>query len=86
MKITLHRKFVKKYIKLSPKIKEGFRNRRDLLLKDSRHPQLNNHPLTGDRAGEWSINVTGDWRAIYIWKNSEEIVFIDIDTHSNLYK
>lgn len=86
MKITLHRKFEKKYIKLSPKIKEGFRNRMDLFLKDSTHPQLNNHPLTGDRNGEWSINITGDWRAIYIWRNSGEIVFIDIDTHSNLYK
>lgn len=46
---------------------------------------FHNHPLTGNRAGQWSINITGDWRAIYMFRDKDTIVFIDIDTHSNLY-
>ncbi len=47
---------------------------------------LRNHALSGDRAGQWSINVTGDWRAVYVFGEKEGVViFIDIDTHSNLY-
>jgi proteic killer suppression protein len=86
MNIILHKNFGKKFIKLSSKIQESFRKRRDLFLENPLYPLLGNHPLAGDRKGQWSINVTGDWRAIYVFKNEDTIVFIDIDTHSNLYK
>jgi len=86
MNIIFHKNFEKKFIKLSSRIQESFRKRRDLFLENPLHPQLNNHPLTGDRKGQWSINVTGDWRAIYIFKGEDTAVFIDIDTHGNLYR
>ncbi|MDP3725127.1 MAG: type II toxin-antitoxin system mRNA interferase toxin, RelE/StbE family [Nanoarchaeota archaeon] len=86
MTIHLHRNFEKKFRKLSPKLKERFKERRNLFFEDSNHSLLNNHPLTGDRVGQWSINITGDWRAVYVFGEEEDvIVFIDIDTHSNLY-
>ena len=85
MNIILHKNFEKRFIKLSSKIQESFRKRRDLFLENPFHSFLRNHPLTGDRKGQWSINVTGDWRAIYVFENENTIVFIDIDTHSNLY-
>ena len=86
MKILLHRNFEKKYVKLSPKLKERFKERRNVFLEKPLHPQLNNHPLTGNRAGQWSINITGDIRAVYIFEGKDTIVFIDIDLHSNLYE
>lgn len=86
MKIIFHRNFEKKLIKSSPKIQKAFKNRRNLFLKNSFYPLLSNHPLTGNRKGQWSINITGDWCAIYISKDGDTVVFIDIDTHSNLYK
>ena len=86
MKIILHRNFEKKFTKLHPKLKEQFKERRNIFLENPFHPILNNHSLTGDRIGQWSINITGDWRAIYVFKDRNMIVFIDIDTHSNLYK
>jgi len=86
MKIILHRNFEKKFVKLHTKIKEQFKERCNLFLKNSSHPQLNNHPLTGDRIGQWSVNITGDWRAVYVFKDKDVIVFIDIDTHGNLYR
>ena len=86
MIIILHRNFEKKYLKLSRKIKTQFKERRDLFLENPFHPQLNNHSLGGDREGQWSINITGDLRAVYVFKGRDTIIFIDIDTHSNLYK
>ena len=86
MEIILHRNFVKKFTKRPLKIQEAFKNRRNLFLENPFHPLLNNHPLTGDRKGQWSINITGDWRAIYIFKGEDTVVFIDIDMHSNLYR
>lgn len=87
MKIFFHRTFVKKFLRLDPRLQARFRRRRDLLLKDPTHSLLRNHPLSGKRTGQWSINVTSDWRALYIsGANQDEVIFIDIDTHSNLYK
>ncbi len=86
MEIILHRNFEKKFIKCHLKIKETFKSRRNLFFENPFHPLLNNHPLTGDRKGQWSINISGNWRVIYIFKNKDTIIFIDIDTHSNLYK
>jgi len=86
MIIILHRNFEKKFVRLTPKLKEKFKERRDLFLEDSFHPLLNNHQLGGDRIGQWSINITGDWRAIYVFKDKDTVIFIDIDTHGNLYK
>lgn len=85
MRVLLHRNFEKKFVKLQPKLKDKFKERRSLFLENPFHPILNNHPLTGDRIGQWSINVTGDWRTVYFFKDNATVVFIDIDTHSNLY-
>lgn len=85
MKIILHRNFEKKFAKLHLKLKEQFKERRNIFLEDPFHPILNNHPLSGNRGGQWSVNITGNWRAIYVLKSKDTVVFIDIDTHSNLY-
>jgi len=86
MKIVLHRNFEKKFIKLHPKLKEQFKERRNLFLENPSHTQLNNHPLSGDKIDQWIINITGDWRVIYVFNDKDVIVFIDVDTHSNLYE
>ncbi len=85
MIILTHRTFDKKFVKLLPKLREKFKERRDVFLENSAHPLLDNHALQGDRRGQWSINITGDWRALYEFRDEETIVFVDIDTHSNLY-
>ena len=86
MIIILHRNFEKKFVKLTPKLKEKIKERRDLFLEDPFHSLLNNHQLSGDRIGQLSINITGDWRAVYVFKGKDTVIFIDIDTHGNLYK
>lgn len=86
MKIEFHRAFIKRRKRIAAKIARQFDERFRIFEGNSYHPLLNNHPLGGDRKGQWSINITGDWRAIYVFKNEDTVVFIDIDTHSNLYK
>lgn len=71
------------------KIKIAFRKRFAWFLENPFHPLLNNHALTGKLSGYRSINITGDWRALYCeWKTSEGkrmIVFELLGTHSELY-
>ena len=85
MKAILHRSFRRQYAVLSVKIKTKFSERRDLFLADHLHPLLNNHPLSGKYQNCRSINITGDYRAIYFSLNSETAVFIAISTHAELY-
>ena len=86
MTIIFHSSFKRRYAKIPIKIRRKFDERLFLFEKGQFYPLLNNHPLGGDREGQWSINITGDWRAVYIPKGEYTVVFIDIDTHSNLYK
>jgi addiction module RelE/StbE family toxin len=85
MKVILHRSFKKQYRKTSVKIRKKFEERLILFMSEPDNSLLSNHALHGDRAGQWSINVTGDWRAIYEVKDGDVVTFVDIDTHSNLY-
>lgn len=84
MIITYHRDFKKDFQKLSNKTKEKFSEKVLLFENDEFNPVLNNHSLKGKYQGYRSINVTGDLRAIYK-KSSKKIMFVAIDSHSNLY-
>lgn len=84
MIIKLHKDFKKSFKKLSLKIQEKAKERLMLFEKDPLNPVLNNHPLRGKYLNHRSVNITGDLRAIYK-KVDDEITFIKIDSHSNLY-
>jgi addiction module RelE/StbE family toxin len=85
MNIRYHKSFKKQY-KKSPKLVQGnFDKRVVIFMATPFYPLLNNHPLTGNRKGQWSINVTGDWRAVYEFESDNSVVFVEINTHSGLY-
>ena len=65
-------------------IPEAFFAMLELFLYDPRHPALRNHPLTGKYAGFRSIDVTGDYRALFR-QEGNRIIFVDIGTHDQLY-
>ena len=85
MIILTHRKFNKKFVKLDVKLRERFKERRNLFWEDPANSLLYNHALQGDRFGQWSINITGNWRALYEFVDANTVIFVDIDTHPNLY-
>jgi addiction module RelE/StbE family toxin len=89
MKVKYTKKFAKQYDKADLKIQTFFKERLKLFLKEPSNPQLRNHPLKGKLTGYRSINITGDWRALYseeIRKGEVIITFEMIGTHSQLYK
>lgn len=71
--------------KLPPKIQNKFQERLDLFEHDSFHPLLNNHSVDEVYPNWRSINVTGDYRALFEHKNKNSVVFMKIGTHSDLY-
>lgn len=79
-----HRSFKKDYKKLPVNIRSHFEERLVLFLHDPFHPLLNNHPLHGEWEGHRSLNITGDLRAIFRIER-ETVIFVAIDTHTNLY-
>lgn len=86
MQIEYSKKFVKEFKKCPVKIKNSLKTKLDVFIKDQYHPTLNNHPLNGKLKNYRSINITGDWRAIFeIIDNGRIIYFVAIGTHSKLY-
>lgn len=85
MKIKYHRSFEKDFKKIPNHIKEKFFVRQSLFIKNLFSPLLHNHALTGEYSGYRSINITGDYRAIYE-ETDDGILFVKIGTHSELYQ
>lgn len=86
MTIRLHKNFEKRFKKLPQPIQTKTKERLSLFLTDPFHPQLMNHLLKGNYLGYRSINITGDWRAIFKLMSEDVAIFVTIDTHSNLYR
>ncbi|HBQ51065.1 hypothetical protein A3B42_03610 [Candidatus Daviesbacteria bacterium RIFCSPLOWO2_01_FULL_38_10] len=88
-RIDYSNKFDKQLKKAPLEIKIAFKQRLSLFLEDPAHPQLKNHKLTGQLSDYKSINITGDWRAIYSESEDESgekiIIFEVLGTHSELY-
>jgi addiction module RelE/StbE family toxin len=85
IKIEYSKKFAKQFAKLNPKIREQFKQRQRLWLSDPYNPQLHFHMLSGEYAGLYSINITGDIRALYEKIDDTYVIFGFIGTHSELY-
>ena len=78
-------KFKKQYQKLPPKFQSQFDDRLKLFLFDPTNPKLKTHPLKGNFLGYWSMNISGDLRALYLVRDNHIIIFALIGTHSQLY-
>ena len=86
MKIRYSKKFTKQLARQPLKVYQAFRLRIQLFKEDISHPLLRNHQLQGKLRGYYSINVTGDVRAIYEIIGDEVYMYDMIGTHSQLYK
>ncbi len=84
MEIYFHKKFQKQYQKLPPHIQQQFLERVALLQDEPKNPLLRVHALNGKMSDFMSMNITADYRALFIIKKNK-IVFQKIGTHSELY-
>ncbi len=90
MSIKYSTTFKKQYKKAPEKIQEKVKGRISIFVQDPTNQQLNNHGLTGKFQGLRSINITGDWRAVYSIRlnpHSQKEYYSElVGTHSQLYK
>ena len=86
MNVVFHKRFEKMAGKHTPKIKGKMIERITLFSKDPLDHALRNHALRTPYKGSYSIDITGDYRAIYILISDETALFTHIGTHSQLYK
>lgn len=84
MNIQYHKNFKKQYKKLPLKIRAQFKDRLRLFIQDPFNNQLHNHAVEGVYPHCRSINITGDYRALFKQEN-DVVIFIIIGTHSQLY-
>lgn len=86
MRVNFHKRFNRSYRKCLIKTRVKFKQRLKLFLNDQYHPLLENHALYGEWQNFRSINITGDYRALYHYLDDDTVEFFIIDTHGNLYK
>jgi addiction module RelE/StbE family toxin len=75
-------KIYKKDKKLAVKIQSQIL----LFEKNSKHPSLRLHKLSGKLDNLWSISITMSIRIVYRIIDHETAYFIDIGTHDEVYK
>ncbi|MGI9028036.1 MAG: type II toxin-antitoxin system RelE/ParE family toxin [Candidatus Saccharimonadales bacterium] len=63
MQLRRHKSFEKDYRKLKKAQRDRLKQTFRLFIKEPMHPDLYNHPLTGEWKGYRSISFGGDWRA-----------------------
>ena len=85
MTIQYTPKFKKQYKKLPSTLQSRFDERLRLFIIDPTNQILRVHPLKGSYRGYWSLNISGDLRAIYLKKGDELVIFALIGTRSQLY-
>jgi len=86
MNVVFHKRFDKMATKLSPKLKTQMVERITQFSKDPTNPTLRNHALNTPYRGSYSINITGDYRAVYYLVDDQTAMFTHIGTHSQLYR
>ena len=78
-------KSFKKRIANNPKLAKKTKERIKLFLEDSGNPILKDHQLTGDKKDHRAFWVTGDIRIVYYPISKNEVIFIDIGGHNQVY-
>ena len=73
------------YKKIPPKIQTAFEKRLILFVKEPEHTTLHVHSLGGEYRDMWSMNITGDYRALFYREDDTIVIFALIGTHSELY-
>ena len=86
MIVVFHKRFNKMAANLQPKTKQKMIDRIRLFTQNPTDSRLKNHALNTPYKGSYSIDITGDVRAIYELVNDETALFTHIGTRSQLYK
>lgn len=81
--------FLKITKKVDVRIRKSLKERIAIFIKNPGDLWLNNHALQGEYLGYRSIDITGDWRAIYKETVADDEIFayfVALGTHKELYR
>ncbi len=84
MSVAYSKNFIKQSRKLSPTMRGKVLERIALFSDNPLDPKLRDHALKGEYKEYRSIDVTGDYRALYLLRGNE-VIFDQIGSHSQLY-
>jgi addiction module RelE/StbE family toxin len=84
MQVRFKTSFHKDYRKLAKPLREKCDERLMLFQAERSHSLLDDHPLHGEYTGCRSVNIIGDYRAIY-FEEKGAFWFIRVGTHAELY-
>ena len=82
---TYSKNFKKSFKKKDKFIQKKTLERIRLFRQEPFNVLLDNHKLHGEYKGFNSINITGNFRAMFEYLDKDHIVFTDIGTHPELY-
>ncbi len=85
MQIIFSKRFKKQYKKLPPKLQKQTKNRIELWQEQPDNPILRRHKLEGELNNFYSINISGDLRALYEVIDNDIYIYEMIGSHSQLY-
>lgn len=86
MRIDYSKAFIKQLKKCPYEVQVAFRKRLGIFLVEKNSPLLRNHALIGILKNYRSINITGDWRALFCEiEGGCAVRFEILGTHSELY-
>lgn len=82
MNVIFHKRFDKAFAKLPPKIKQQSIDRIELFSINPADQTLRKHALNTPYKGSYSIDITGDYRAVFHYVTKDVAIFTHIGTHS----
>lgn len=88
MKINLHPVYLKHYKKRiipNSSLDKRAAGRIKIFTLDSHHPLLKDHQLSGAKRHLRAFWITGDIRITYKMLSLDEVEFMDIGTHNQVY-
>lgn len=86
MKIKYHKKFLKRFEKLSKKYKKKVVETIKIFSTNPLDKRLRNHKLTGNAAALHAISVTGDMRIIFKeYDKYTLVIMLDVGNHNQVY-
>ena len=73
--------FRKRFKKLDSSLLEEVSKREVQFRKDSLHPSLGTHKLSGKLKDFWSFSITRKHRILFQFISAHEAYFVDVDDH-----
>ncbi len=82
---NLFDKHFRKRIKPHKNLVNLFQKQISRFRDNPNHPLLRNHELKGEKQNLRSFSITGDIRVIYEHHSHDEVKFLDVGTHNQVY-